>query len=187
MKSFLNHEKMIIGLTGKKQHGKDTVADVLVENGFLKLSFADPLKKICQQLFSLDESQLHDPTMKEVVDPRWGKSPRQLFQEIGTDLFRKHYDDRIWIKLLLHEIGKHPDRNIVVSDARFQDECDALSDLQNSEEVHIFKVVRPSMTLQDDHASENGILENYETICNSGSLAEFQAALRERFKIFKRQ
>ena len=38
---------MIIGLTGYAQSGKDTVAQVLVDNyGFNRVSFADPIRKL---------------------------------------------------------------------------------------------------------------------------------------------
>lgn len=40
---------MIIGITGKKRSGKDTVASLL---GYEKRSFADPLKA-CQVIFNL--------------------------------------------------------------------------------------------------------------------------------------
>jgi hypothetical protein len=172
---------MIIGLTGQKGAGKDTVADVLVEQGFLKISIADPLKQVCQAIFHLDEKQLHDPIEKERVDSRWGKTPRQLFQEIGTELFRNQYDEKIWIQSLFYRIGKYPDRHIVIPDIRFQNECDALMELQNSENVEIFKVVRADHNVTDAHVSESGVRDEYEILSNSQSLLGFQNAIRQRF------
>ncbi len=44
---------MIIGIFGKKGHGKDTIADYLVDNyNFHKLSYAEPIKKICREIMS---------------------------------------------------------------------------------------------------------------------------------------
>ena len=86
---------MIVGLIGKKGHGKDTFADYLVQHyDFVKLSFAEPLKKVCKELFLLTDEQLYDPMEKEKVDERWGKSPRQLMQIIGTDILRRYYDEK---------------------------------------------------------------------------------------------
>lgn len=172
---------MIIGLTGQKGAGKDTVADVLVAQGFLKISIADPLKKVCQAIFDLNDVQLHDVCEKEKIDPRWGKSPRQLFQEIGTDLFRNHYDQRIWIQSLLYRIGRHKNRHIVIPDIRFQDECNVLLELQNSERVEIFKVVRPSEGAPDTHISESGVDGAFEVLSNCQSLNDFQNVIRNRF------
>jgi len=58
--------RMLISLSGKKETGKDTVADILVANyNFKKLSFAKNLKKMCQWIFTLD---------KEETDTLKGKS-----------------------------------------------------------------------------------------------------------------
>lgn len=43
---------MIFGIGGKKGSGKDTLADLFVENGFEKVNFADSLKEICSEVFS---------------------------------------------------------------------------------------------------------------------------------------
>ena len=80
---------MLIVVLGKKGSGKDTFSDYIIEkHGFIKYSFADPLKKGLQHFFNLSDEQLYDPKLKEIIDPRWGVSPRQLFQVIGTDFFQ---------------------------------------------------------------------------------------------------
>lgn len=48
--------RIIVSLSGKMETGKDTVADILVENyNFKKLSFAKNLKKMCQSVFEITE------------------------------------------------------------------------------------------------------------------------------------
>ena len=37
-------KKILIGITGPARSGKDTVAGFLIEQGFHRVSFADPLK-----------------------------------------------------------------------------------------------------------------------------------------------
>ena len=72
----------IIGLSGYKGSGKDTVADFLCEKyGFIKYGFADPIKEIAKIMFDFSE----DETLKEVVDERWGISPREFYQKFGTE------------------------------------------------------------------------------------------------------
>lgn len=45
----------IIALSGKKQVGKDTAADILVKkHGFTRIALADPLKELCCRVFKLD-------------------------------------------------------------------------------------------------------------------------------------
>ena len=73
-----------VGILGKKGSGKDTLADYLVEhNGFIKYSFADPVKNIVNILFNLSDTQVNG-YLKETVDERWGLSPRVILQRFGT-------------------------------------------------------------------------------------------------------
>ena len=76
-------KKMIIGLVGKKGSGKDTMADFLVENyHFKQYAYAEPLKKLCQDLFCLTDAQVNCHALKETIDERWNKSPRQILQQV---------------------------------------------------------------------------------------------------------
>ena len=50
---------MIIGVSGKKKSGKDTVANYLKEKfGYTIYHYADPLKEFCRDLLGLDEKLL---------------------------------------------------------------------------------------------------------------------------------
>ena len=80
---------MLIGFMGIKGSGKDTCADLLIQNyGFMKKSFADPLKHACKELFLFTNEQVFGTQLqKETPDPRWfGCSPRVALQYVGTDL-----------------------------------------------------------------------------------------------------
>lgn len=51
--------KMIIGLSGKKASGKSTVANYLTQtHRYKELSFADPLKRGCKEIFGLTDLEL---------------------------------------------------------------------------------------------------------------------------------
>ena len=71
----------IILIAGCKGSGKDTLADEFVKQGWKKYSMADALKKGVQILFNLSDKQLWGDE-KEVIDERWGVSPRYLLQTI---------------------------------------------------------------------------------------------------------
>lgn len=57
----------LIGFIGPKGAGKDEAARILGEHSKIygKLSFAGPLKKICQQLTGLHANFFNDPILKE--------------------------------------------------------------------------------------------------------------------------
>lgn len=56
---------MIIGLSGLAGSGKDFVSDILVERyNFVKIAFADPLKRICKEIFDFSDDQLWGPSEK---------------------------------------------------------------------------------------------------------------------------
>jgi hypothetical protein len=153
---------VVIGITGRKYNGKDTLAEYLVKNhNFIQLSFAEPLKQICQTLFGFSNEQLYG-NLKEVIDPRWGISPRTAFQYIGTELFRKqmkiimpHIQDNFWIECLSNKIKSitqsNPEAKIVISDVRFPNEVDVIRSFGGN----VFRVTRPSENnVQDCHESE---------------------------------
>ena len=53
----------IIGISGKAGSGKDTVAEYLVEkHGYMKISFADPLKRFAASVFGYNAQQLWGPS-----------------------------------------------------------------------------------------------------------------------------
>ena len=81
-------EKILIGLVAPKQSGKDTIGDYLCNNyDFKKYNFADPLKEGMRKIFGFTDEQLYG-NKKEVVDPFWGVSPREVLQKMGTEIFQ---------------------------------------------------------------------------------------------------
>jgi dephospho-CoA kinase len=86
MKDSINITINIIGLLGSKKSGKDSAGKYLIEkHGFTRYAFGDPVKKICACMFSLSDNQLNEHDNKELLDSRWGLTPREMFQRVGTD------------------------------------------------------------------------------------------------------
>lgn len=79
----------IIGIVGRKRHGKDTVGQILREEfGYTPIAIADPIKRICMDLYGFSYDQVYGDT-KEVPDERWdGLTPRHAMQQLGTEVGR---------------------------------------------------------------------------------------------------
>ncbi len=122
----------LIGIIGAIGSGKDTIADFLVaEHRFKKLSFARRVKDAAAAVFGWNRELLEGSTAesrewREQVDPFWGISPREALQKIGTEMFRKHVRDDIWIKCVEKDLAAEPYQRFVITDCRFQNEIDAI-------------------------------------------------------------
>jgi hypothetical protein len=187
---------MLIAVLGRKSSGKDTFANVLInEFGFTRYAFADPLKKGIQSFFNLSDDQLYDVKLKEEVDPRWGVSPRTLFQVIGTDIFQfsiKKFMPNLkgdtrnhWVILFkewyLENISKNPNFKVIISDGRFLHEIEEIKNL-GGKVIKINRII--SQFNNDMHQSENeidSIPEKYIdfSIENNGTINDFNNKIIE--------
>lgn len=99
---------MIVGLCGQAGSGKDAAADFLVKNhGFVKVAFADPLKRICQDVYGFTDQQLWGPSAcRNAPDERWPH---------GAEEYRKAaYRD--------FELGKQRAQSLLEADHPWQDD-----------------------------------------------------------------
>lgn len=96
---------MIIGISGQAGSGKDTCADFLVEEyDFAKVALADPLKRICRDIFDFSEQQLWGASkFRNEPDMRYPRpnekeylTPRYALQTLGTEWGRDCYNDT-WV------------------------------------------------------------------------------------------
>lgn len=140
----------VIGLVGPAGCGKDTVADMILPlhmecNGrntdtAVKMAFADPLRAACKAVFALEDDDMIDRVKKEQVIERWGKSPRQMMQLLGTDCVRSNIGHDHWVKLMHYRLRDVKDGCVVISDVRFQNEADYIRSLTNSTLVRICRL-----------------------------------------------
>ena len=130
---------MIIGICGLIGSGKGTVADVLVDQGFKKVSFADKLKDGVSTIFGWDRAMLEGDTdesrqWREQRDDFWSAetemevTPRLALQLFGTDCLRNGFHDGVWVSLLKKHMLDNPG-NYVVPDVRFRNEQNMIRDL----------------------------------------------------------
>ena len=168
---------LVVALVGEAGAGKDSIADVLTQKfDFERLAFASPLKKACKEVFGLTDKQLHDRDEKEKIDKFWHKSPRELFQQVGT--LMKQVDEDVWLNSLL----RHADalvankKDVVVTDCRYKNEEQALRDQYNAIIVRVIRADNTAGTAHCEHTSEteqHNIRADF-TVCNDGTLQDLQ-------------
>ena len=131
---------MIVGICGLIGCGKGTVGDILVEQGFVKISFADKLKDGVAEIFGWDRAMLEGDTnesrqWREQRDNYWSDetqmevTPRVVLQLFGTDCMRDGFYDGDWVSLLKKTILDNPEQNYVIPDVRFANEVDMIRDI----------------------------------------------------------
>jgi hypothetical protein len=148
----------LIGLHGRARVGKDTVADYLAKQyGFLKSSFAGPLKRAAKEMFGLSDAEMMDGVKEDVI-PYWGYSPRQMFQLLGTEGGRMVFGDDLWLKRwkkFVLDFGATS--HIVVTDVRFENEAALIRELGGTL-IHVTSIRASTLTTTAKaHASEAGV------------------------------
>lgn len=173
----------LIGISGRKRSGKDTVGKYLAEHHQFSLdSFARPLKESIRIIYGWTHEHT-DGDLKEVVCPYWNVTPRTVMQRMGTEMGRQ-LDQDLWRKSLerrLMKLMEQDEENIpvgvAITDVRFPNEADGIRALGGE----VWRVVRPSLGPQTDfHPSETG-LDRYNfdrEIVNDGSLDDLYAKVR---------
>lgn len=143
---------LIVGFTGKAKSGKSTAANTLgswfTNNYGIPTNvkaFADPIRMI-GQIFGFSDEQMNLQEYKEKVDERWGISPRKFMQLVGSEMFRTHIGQDVWIKLMFDigiprwvnwvknhsvyaldkECAAKPVYACMIGDVRFKNEADAI-------------------------------------------------------------
>ncbi len=151
---------MILAMGHQRYTGKGTAAAFLVEQGFIELNFADPLKDGADTIFGFTKEQRNDPVLKETIDPFWGITPRYAYQRFGTEAVRKVFGDDFWIRALQRRIVQTRAADIVISDLRHTVEAKALKAMG----AYMVKITRPGIEPQKDadgttHPSETELLD----------------------------
>lgn len=182
-----------IGITGRAQSGKDSVADALQQelDYSIRYAMADPIKAAMFGMLGLETLTERTNIMqsKEVDIPWLGQSPRALMQSIGVQL-REDLDPNIWIKFLskfcadfveLEEVFEdnnsgHP-LYVIIPDIRFNNEAEHIK----TEGGIILHVVKPDVSAVRSHVSEAGISNKYVdyVIDNDGTLQDLNEKVKQ--------
>lgn len=140
---------VIIGISGKKQSGKDEVCKHILEHfpdSAVRIAFADALKlevaiALVKPLAYIDE---HKDNL------------RLILQGWGTDYRRKLHGEDYWVRQWLRTVKNSSHKVIVCPDVRFINEADTIKKMGG----YVIRVDRKSVDTSDTHPSETA-LDNY--------------------------
>jgi hypothetical protein len=181
-----NSNKMKIGILGFKNSGKSEIGRYLQEkHGLINVSFAGTLKDSIAPIFGWPRDLLEGDTpesrlFRETPDPFWSEklrcafTPRWALQNIGTDVFRTHFNDKIWIYSFEKKIEGL--ENFVVTDVRFPDEIEFLKS-KGVTLVYVERGIPPGWFYDiknvpsDIHCSEYAWIQHIPKLCikNNGT------------------
>lgn len=178
----------IVGIAGRKGHGKDTAAEVLETLGFRVMRFADPLKAMLRAFYREagvwpgDISRRLEGDLKEAPCYHLsGATPRHAMQLLGTewrDALAPPHSTRLWSRILydrvVHMDPETRPHGIVIPDVRFPHEVETVRSLKGG----VLRVKRPGLYLQDldAHQSEKLVddLDVDFDLMNRGTREAFQ-------------
>lgn len=169
----------LIGITGKANTGKDTIANYLVDKfQARKMPLAGPIKAILNSIFGFPSGAWNDRHWKETPLPMIGHSPRVLAQSLGTEWGRSINED-LWVSKMITRWRADGCKLTAVPDVRFDNE--AVMILRSG--GMIVRVERDDVEPVAQHASEAGIQDQliHISLRNNGTIedlhAQFERAL----------
>lgn len=178
-------EVTLVGIAGWARSGKDTAAQGLVDIGWTKSAFADPLKRALEILnpivdvdydgIGVSTDRLSDDLklvggwdVAKAVNPE----VRRLLQVFGTEVGRNLFGEDFWVKQALD--GAYP--YTVFSDVRFKNEADAIREAGGI----VIRIQRDGVFPVNGHSSETD-LDDYDfdyVIENNDDVEDLQNVIR---------
>lgn len=150
----------VIALSGLAGSGKNTVAKLL---GGVEISFAEPLKRFCQEVFDFSDAQLYGPSSeRNRPDLRYPirchgcqtcgfqrdhfighLTPRQALQTLGTEWGRACYEN-VWADLGVRRALAVRGPLAIITDCRFINEARAV----RAAGGEVWRIIRPGAGLE---------------------------------------
>jgi hypothetical protein len=189
----------VLGLNGPIGCGKDTAAEALEPHGFVRASFAEPLRLAGSMVYGIPPRYFVDRELKETALPNSRMTPRRVLQLMGTEVCRSIHEP-IWVKRMLlrvasamHDLNDHsrhhPERisgaggiRVVIPDVRFQNEADFVRHIGG----RVVRISRPELDVERitatkgaGHSSESGVSQHPTDIylVNAGTKEQFQRSV----------
>lgn len=177
---------------------EDGLAEAVRFGSVVRVAWADALKRASREWYGLTEDQI-EGALKETVDERWGKSPREIMRLLGTEVGRSIHPEtwtrwlmereiprevrraRTELFTLVSHFGASVDAErqpilVCVSGTRFPNEAEATHRAGG----RVVRVVRRGLALDDSHESEQLIdrLSVDGEVVNDGTPAQLAEKVR---------
>lgn len=186
------------GLTASAGAGKGTLTEALARHKYVELALADPLKRFCREVFGFSVEQLWGPSeARNKIDPRWGISPREALQQLGTNWGRQLHPE-VWVRHLegtlnalshpgvnyyytrgIFTVSGHRVRSVVVHDCRYDNELQAIRNLGGQIWAVTREVDKLPVEVDFTHSSETSLTwlpsQCDKVFENNGTREELQA------------
>ena len=176
-----SEDALIVIFSGKARSGKDTAMNIIREKyekdnkKVINLQFSSYIKEYAKRISNWDGT---DET-----------KPRELLQELGTDIIRNKIDKYFFINRIIDDIKVYSYffDIIMISDARFPEEIDAVKkQFKNTISIHINRPNNDTLTdRQKVHITETALdnYSNYDYIVNNdGTIEDLECKLDSLYK-----
>jgi hypothetical protein len=155
----------IIGLLGRSRAGKDTIAEFICnqhpEYQIIRLSYSLKKASCCLYDYTMDQVE---SSSKEVIDPRWNKTPRETIQSLTNYMMNYMGHDFFTKKLFqAYDQGKYSSY-MIIPDIRYPHD---IKEIEQRGGI-VIKVERPNNPVQ--HVFENHI----DALCGTITLLNDQ-------------
>jgi len=175
----------LIGVSGKKQVGKDTFYQIF--NKYIpkyeNMKFADNIKKIGSKLSKEPLNEFYEHKYYSKILPLWNMTIREFQQFIGSEL--RNLDDDIWVNSLLKNFDNENSKWII-TDVRFENEVEMIK--RNNGIV--VRILRDNINPNDStckHVSGTA-LDNYTkwdyVIYNNGTIQDYELKIKDFIQKF---
>lgn len=160
---------MIIGIGGARGSGKNTLAEIIIEQypQFKQIAFVDPLKDFIIKLFDLNGLDGYDAFKRDIIQWREHQyEGRLIVQEIGMMMLK--LQPTIFIDYAISQLMQHP--NLIITDVRMPHEISWIRQYSNK----LIYMKGKTSDQKDKHITENAVKENdFDLIIYNTDTKEF--------------
>jgi dephospho-CoA kinase len=171
-------DPILIAIHGKPHSGKDTICNIILQKlPLMRYGPSVKVKETAATMFDVPIEYFYDEKMKEVIDPFWKISHREMAQKVGNESSRQVFGDDFWMqhvtKFLKTKLPKDKS-GIILADIRYENEVQWTR--QNRGIVLFVTRENRTKVTNELHPAEHGLSEDLADyiIRNNGSFQDLE-------------